>query len=122
MVKVERKDRRRGEAGTVQTMSSTVPWLYEIFETEAAEVFVSRCVVTLDYVVAMVELGSLSSGLRSCARSCHDAGITHTSERVFSPYKTTLRHSGDNKSPTLLLTQTCSRTEEASRETQCRLR
>ena len=97
MVRVERKDRRRGEAGTVQTMSSTVPWLYEIFETEAAEVFVSRCVVTLDYVVAMVELWSLSSRLRSCARSCHDAGITHTSERAFPPYNMALRHSGDNK-------------------------
>src|SRR5271170_5916913 len=103
-------------------MSSTVPWLYEIFETETAEVFVSLCVVTLDYFVAMVELGSLSSGRRSCARSCHDAGITHTSERVLSSYKTAPRHSGDNKSPTLLLTQTCFRTDETSRETRCRLR
>jgi hypothetical protein len=40
-------------------MSSTVPWLYEIFEAETVEVFVNR----LDYVVAMVEPGSLLQDL-----------------------------------------------------------
>jgi hypothetical protein len=81
VVRVERKDRCRGEAGTVQRCLRQ-PLGSEIFETETAGVFVNLRVLTLDYVVAMVELGSFSSGLGSCTRSCHDTGFTHPSERV----------------------------------------
>src|SRR4051794_39858298 len=74
--------------------------------------FRKLCVATLGFVVAVVELGSFSSGLSFCAHSCHNAG-TPTRPREFSyRKKKALYHSGDNQGPTLL-TQICSRTEES---------
>jgi len=97
-------------------MSSTVPWLHEIFEAETVEVFVSR----LDYIVAMVEPGSLLQDL-DLAHVPATMLESPTRPREFlRSIKRRSGHSGDNKPRTS--SPKYSRTEETSREIQCRLR